>query len=316
MILECERSNELQFWVPDLQSEWFKWLLAFTYRTIRCALEDGKGWHILLERTCSCCHPHIRARAFLQGSFKDRKPHSFITITVFPLNITNARYSALYNEASTEVSPQQEVWRDLDENSTEHCACSNNWFAPSWMQTTDGGERTCSCRRHNLALHQNADNRYCVSTEGVNLTKTCLGHVSSEKQLSTGPCMYILLCKCFWAHSFYQIYFCYSWISSSHYSVFSVRNHSNMRICCSRNILFLMKDKLYIWLYWLSNLTETFLLILFIYFIILQTVTGLNTAERLSCKGLKLVDIFSSLPVFLWKPYKISNVRSLNIMFC
>lgn len=32
-------------------------------------------------------------------------------------------YSALHNEAATEVSPQQEVCRDLDENSTEHRVC-------------------------------------------------------------------------------------------------------------------------------------------------------------------------------------------------
>lgn len=81
------------------------------------------GCHIVLELTCLCCHPSIRARTFLRSSLKERKPHSFIIITVLHRNSTNASYSALHNEAANEVSPQQEVWRDLDENSTEHCVC-------------------------------------------------------------------------------------------------------------------------------------------------------------------------------------------------
>lgn len=62
-------------------------------------------------------------RTFLQDSLKERKSHSFFIIHVLHHNRTNVCYSALHNEAAAEVSPQQEVWRDLDENSTEHCVC-------------------------------------------------------------------------------------------------------------------------------------------------------------------------------------------------
>lgn len=82
--------------------------------------EDWNG----MRYSVRTCRPHIRARTFLQDSLKERKPHSFFIINVLHHNRTNVCYSALHNEAAAEVSPQQEVWRDLEnENSTEHCVC-------------------------------------------------------------------------------------------------------------------------------------------------------------------------------------------------
>ncbi len=74
--------------------------------------EDRKRMPYSVRTYLLCCLC-IRARTFLRGSLKERKPHSFIIITALHRNRTNASYSALHNEAAVEVLPQQE----------EHCVC-------------------------------------------------------------------------------------------------------------------------------------------------------------------------------------------------